>query len=845
MRAAVVGFVLLGAATASAAPLATLDQDIDGDGTIDHVEVDDHGMLHLPNPSGSPLTQLPPAVTAAKVRAGYVRGKPVVVVEVDDAAGQEVLIYDRAPIGWKQVGHAPIGGVGLDQDYAIAIDVTPDGIYRYQARMGVARCDGKPAYLFAEGWTGTKFQRLSKIPTNVPDTAPVIPAHVDAVAAVAPLLYQARAASHEPGAGDAGALTIPTELDDGKLATFWREDFAASAGEGQFFTFTPRFAGAKAIQLRIVPGNPASAATAHTFDRPHRLGIVSAHGAWHVELPDAANDTLGTAYVADLPAPIDGCVSVVIESTYGPDRGTTAIAELEVFADGERIGGGEAALAQVVATGKDGATAASQALARRGAAGVAAIDTELAKATDAGTRTRLVRALVALTDPTLGAAAGPSISHAIAQGWLHERDLVEAIAALGTLGQTKELHAIAAGDGDLDAKIAAVHALGAGHGELVLDLAGRGPRGLRHAVIEMLSGAPIATIVRAASAGQDPAAVGDLWRAITRRAHVNVADRPAALAAMSAALAETTDYERRYRLIDGIAAIGDAHALDALARLLGTLAAGSKKDEAERAAFAQTAARAIAVNPRPEALALILTLARDTDPGVRLASLTALSGADAGVGGAWHAADGPDGIDRAIMTPLASDTWPEVRRRAAEVLGDRCMRPGPAHALAAAIGRDPDLEVRGSSLAALVQCKAPAAAEILAHVWSDAKAPMELRRRAVDLSVALGDRTLGAKLVPLFLAWRGHALDSAEALALAQNAAYAIGRLAPPGAADALLGALDDGAFPELVGAAAASLGLLGPACPEAAKTKLRVLARSEEQQISVPAAHAAAQCGH
>ena len=183
------------------------------------------------------------------------------------------------------------------------------------------------------------------------------------------------------------------------------------------------------------------------------------------------------------------------------------------------------------------------------------------------------------------------------------------------------------------------------------------------------------------------------------------------------------------------------------------------------------------------------------------------------------------------MTPLASDPWPEVRRRAAQVLGDRCGRPGPAHALAVAIGRDPDLEVRGDALAALVQCKAPGAADVLAHVWNDTKLPSELRQRAVDLSVALGDRVLAQKLVALFATWRGGALASTEALALAQNAAYALGRLAPPGAADALLAALDDGAFPEIVAAAASGLGLLGPACPAPARS--RSSARSDTARSS------------
>ena len=42
--------------------------------------------------------------------------------------------------------------------------------------------------------------------------------------------------------------------------------------------------------------------------------------------------------MVDLPQPVAGCVTVILETTYGPPQGTTAIAELEVFADGERTG---------------------------------------------------------------------------------------------------------------------------------------------------------------------------------------------------------------------------------------------------------------------------------------------------------------------------------------------------------------------------------------------------------------------------------------------------------------------------------------------------------------------------
>ena len=256
------------------------------------------------------------------------------------------------------------------------------------------------------------------------------------------------------------------------------------------------------------------------------------------------------------------------------------------------------------------------------------------------------------------------------------------------------------------------------------------------------------------------------------------------------------------------------------------------------------AGRAIAVNPRAEAADLLVKLVSDADPGVRLAALSALSTASATSPGPWHGDAGPDGIDRVIMTSLATDTWPEVRRSAAQILGARCGRIGPARALADSVARDPELDVRMDALGSLVECKATGTAELLAKLWTDGKAPLPLRQRAIDLTANLGDRALGAKLVGLFTKWRGSAIESEQALALAQNAAFAIGRLGAAGAADALVAALDDEAFPEIVAAAATALGLLGPACPATAKQKLGALAQSEEAQVVTAAKRAVSQCG-
>jgi hypothetical protein len=811
----VVPFALLAvSAVVHAAPVATGSVEVDG--AAEHVDV-----LAREVRVGAATLPLDVAVAHASVSSATVRGVPTLVIDTDDDA----YVFEHTGGAWRRRTAIKTGAVGLDAEYAFHVEALPLGVVRYQTRPGYHRCDGKPALLFVEGFDGRGFRRLSRIPTEVPADAPVIAAHVDSGVATAPLVYQARAASVQPGAANAGGLGIPSELDDGKPATAWHEELA-SDGEGQWFTFEPRAAAMHATQLRIVPGNQASPTAFKASNRPKRIAIVSATGAWHVDLPDGAADPLGTAYVADLPAPVAGCVTVVLETTYGPPSGTTMIGELEVFAEGERASGGEAALAKVVAAGADGLHAAEQQLAHTGAAGVTALDAELARATDAATRTRLVHALLQLRDPS----AAPILMRAIEQRWIAGDDLLAAVGALAPLGQVQQLRELALDEGlPLDARIAAVHAL-AGQAQPLLELAGQGPHALRHETIVELTALPVATLAPAAQAATSESAAGDIWRAVTRRARATPDERPAAVAALSTALPGATDYERRYRIVDGLATLGDAAQLHAVAETLTRLPAG-----AERAALAQVAALAIAVAPRAEAVGLLLQLVRDADPGVRIAALSAL---------ATVAGPGRDETDRAIETSLASDTWPEVRRRAAQVLGSRCERPAPARSLADALGRDPELVVRGDALAALVECHAPGAADLLAKTWDNRKLPIELRQRAVELAVALADRALAQRLVGKLEAWRGAALDSEDALALAQSAAYAVGKLAPPGAADALLAALDDTAYPEIVAAAATGLGLMGHDCPRTAVSKLRQLAHADERQIQTAAAHAAAMCG-
>src|SRR6185369_1675538 len=111
-------------------------------------------------------------------RTAHVQGVPLAVVELGGATTSEAIVLERGARGLSQLVRLPVGGSGLDHEYGYDHEIDDKGIYKVQTRSGFTRCDGKPAYLFAEAYnraTG-KFQRVARVPTMVPDAAPVIAA---------------------------------------------------------------------------------------------------------------------------------------------------------------------------------------------------------------------------------------------------------------------------------------------------------------------------------------------------------------------------------------------------------------------------------------------------------------------------------------------------------------------------------------------------------------------------------------------------------------------------------------------------------------------------------------------
>jgi hypothetical protein len=816
--------------------------DLDGDGAIDRLERAGDALV-VTTAHGATRVALGGAIGQL---AG---GGRLIVAEVTGSAGREAVI-----VGWRGgapvvAWRGPVGPVGADGDYAIAVEASAAGVVRVQRRAGIDRCDGAAAQLFAEGWDAAQQRFRPILPAiGVDPHAPVITATATAPtgAPARSAVFHATAASSMAGASDASELTAPRALDDGDPATRWREDRGGD-GRGEFFTFRAGLAGTTAVGLRIVPGSATDPATRGT-NRIARLAVVAGHDAYWIDVPEVRG-AADQALWATLPPIAGGCVTVIVAAVHRgagapAGGGETVIGDLAVLgAIDVAPGGAVTALAAAVAAGgADGATAARE-LGRRGADGTQALLARLATTTEVASRRRLLAALATGGDPAAAAALGVAITRGELRG-VDAATAAHALAGLGADG-ARALAAIATQATDDDTRAIAITGLGViaapapGH-EVALDalvgLAGAPTRAVRAAVIDALvqHGAP-ALLARAAATGAP-----DLWWAAARAATAP-ADLAAVRAGLRAALTATASYELRYRAIAVLGWRGDADDVAAATAAIAAL------DQAGAAAPAlrQVLARGLAQNSSVAAARALTALIADPDPGVRGAVIAALADGHADTGSPWAPADADelrDRGDRALGTALATDTWPEVRHAAAAALGARCQRPGPAAALGDAVDRDADVAVRGDALAGLVACRAAGVAARLWQVADDRGAPGDLRLRAVALIGALGDRALAPDLATRFARWREAAFSDELALALATHAAVVLGHLGDRSATAGLADAAQDAAFPALQAAAVEALGELGE-CAAATRKIYDQLATSAERAVVLAAQRARAAC--
>jgi HEAT repeat protein len=833
--------------------------DVDGDGVADEVALEANGSLTVT--SGKTKK-----VIGFKALAGSGIGRGRLQVRRYEKRVVLAAVGDReaAALEWKagrlvDVWQGSVGPEGPDGESTLYVEVGPYGLVRYHARAGVTRCDGKTAYLYPEVYdfkTRRFWPATSSVP-RMPDGAPVLKASRTPPPGAKPnasaLDFRVLGASSQLGAGGAGDLVAPTEVEDGKADTAWVEGLRGP-GKGEFLTARASLSDGKVRAIRLVPGHPGSAKMFADFNRPKRIGIlVGKERAFVAELEDPvkAGGAPGDPYWIVLPEPVvSDCVSVVLIDSYAGriGSGNTAIAELAVLTEMDLTGGGVEGLAARVAAGGRAGEQAAGLLARVGAPAEQAL---LAEAQKPGASAEaLVRIRRVLAEIPAGAG---ELARGLAAPGAHPADVTDFTRALAAIGRPavdplvevmNDRRALEEG------RARAAQALGgigdAAAEKALIAAAGSGPRPVRRAIALSLGERPASSVDAVLEAatlaqGESPAREADLWIAVGRLGGRNAPEQSYETAMkIVARLGSARGYELRARLIEALAAcrMRNDFVVKALAAELAspmpvTPERSGRRDEAERVALRRIAAAALGRVAGPPAREALAAATADPDPGVREAAADAIAAQPSNIAQA--------AVDPALARVLAHDDWARVRRAAANALGTRCRDAAPAASLRGAIRADPDVEVRRSALSALATCRARGVVALFLELAAERGQPVGVRSHAAHLLGGLGDHSATARMAAMLGRERERAFSDAGAIQVAAALAYALGALGDPAGGPALMAAAEESsAFPEIQAAAATGLGAL---CPPGAGALLRKLAGSAQHQVSTAARAAARRC--
>jgi len=845
--------------------------DLTGNGVLDVVRINNNNTVSVNLGKASTAGPITPFLTTGKklvggtltIHKGGGYGSAPVIVAIARYGSKRlgtkpsrealVLTWDGGKLA--KVFRADLGPQGTDGEYSLELEAGKTRLIKYFTRPGFTRCDGKTAYLFAEGFDfkSKKWRRISQ-GVRISNTAPVLTASRGLPAGVpagsTPISFSARAASSSIAASGADSLSAPKEIDDGDPKTAWVEG-KGGFGKGEFVTVRSGMDGGKVHALRIVPGHAASKQAFQDFNRLKRAGLLVGDKEFWLDIPtDPAGKSSGTftdPYWIVFDEPIKAsCVTLIVDDVYPKtaarkNRGRTAIAELSILTELDLTPGGpDAALAKRVAKGGSDHRRAARMLRTRGPSAITALAT-LAQSPNQNPPAllRLRRALAGFPPSVLlhtSSSARYSVS-ALVEGLATEplapadQELFdEALVKIGKASYVALAKLAMKENRSPVARQRALAALGRIPGittmKMLTLVAGKGPPDLRKVLaltIAKRSPTELPTLMEAtiAAAGRQPAIESDLWRAVgllLRRARATHG-RDAAFAELGSRLASAKGYELRYRLY---AAAGSLDSTEVIKALAVALAANSELSRARTTALRRVAVAALASNNSAAAAGLAADFLADADPGVRRLAVDALSGRDSDN----HA------FDAALVVRLETDDWPEVRRASAGALGTRCSRKVPATGLFSVVDRDKDVEVRRVALGALVRCNATGIGDKLFEIVASAKQPVVLRTQAAILLGSMSGVD-GAKMLALFRSQRKRAWSDEGSIRVAAALAVALANSGNQAASETLLSAAKDDAFPVIQAAALVALGKL---CPRGAMAIFRRYRRSSEVAVKIAA---------
>lgn len=708
----------------------SISVDLDGDGRVETLSLDDAGTLSVTAGSGAgsrlvlALGDRHPRVSEGKLALEKLRGgEPLVVATALRAKGQRVALWTRLRGGkLETVYSGPLGPVGSDGEYSVGIEVQDGELIRYQTAPAVERCDGEKR-LFVERfvpegagkWVASTERILTKLASAEPLTASMTgPSELPNQ----PLgLYRIQATSRQAGIERADLLTAPRELDDGQVGTVWRGPHDA---RGTFFTWRAESAGRSLRAVRVIPGTatqgimPATLVLTVSTQQSYRISTAGANKPVWIVLPRAA---------------ATDCVSLTIENPATKEGQSSALAEVSLFSDLDGRDALAALVGQLSTADMRGAEAAERTLRSQAATlrpdQVEPLLRALAAAVPSakGSARRRIQGLlqrladrsqamptesqILLVETLLSALAlaeieeRPTVFSALTSAIRGEKAQSAAVGKLESLTvdakRSKLLRAESAGwlvehgpwpyplvlgsklSRELTLRTTFAKALGK-------TLHCVGPQDPRWSSIQDELRRP----------GSDPAWLVLLGEGLvdaqagcpSEENRRDLAEKLGGLWTQLESLAgDEAGFALRYRLVGALAKLD----LSTTAPLVLTILRQEKEPE-----LRQLSARAIGRSQTVD-LDGVRRAVADSDPGVRVALLTGFLG---------RKLLGPqrEELSGVLLPLLSQDRWPMVRRAASEVLASTCQ-PGSAaqSALDKAVSDD-DESVAAASLAGLSRC---------------------------------------------------------------------------------------------------------------------------------------------
>ncbi len=783
---------------------------------------------------------LPPAPRKVDARGLGVYGRKVVLVTISGKDGRKGELLFTVGSKPAVIFNGSTGPQGVDGEWSRHLKVGPNSVLLYQRRLGDARCDGEPVFLFPRmyDFASESFRSVSMRPDV--KGLPQITASRAAVGVPAgPPLNTFRQAFVSTQRGDdqrAANLAAAGELEDGDPKTSWSETLGGH-GQGEVLTARGQPSRYRLRAIRVLPGDAAGKKAFGNANRLKSLVVALSKGHRYLAVfpkdPLKDRGKIHTPYWIVLPKPVaTRCVSLILNEVY-PGRlaggkrggGRTAISEVRFFTDLEFGGGMKQLVKDLSSSDQRRADAAVAVLSRLGAEGVKVVGQQMPGASGVALG-RMARVLARSRRPE---AAAPLAAALTRLGSVQQRMVLDALTRLGS-ASVPALAALLDHKGAPTQGIAL--ALGTIGGqaarEALVARAGSGDVARRAAMVEGLSrlrtAEDLEALVFAAAQAKDTVKQADLILASARMGHGVPDGRAAAAKHLAGLWARATDFEVRYRLLGALGALDPAAHLP-------LLVTASRPASEKDAVLRWIAVQQIRRIKSAEATAALLLAAGDASPRVRAATARSLG-------------DRP--TSAAVTTGLISlarkDPWAVVAGAAAASLGSHCGEKAVATLREVVRRGSRGLGVDLRALNSLGRCNPKGLGPFLLAMAGDERWRDGMREHAVVLFTPKLARAHAAGLIKLFKKVRKKTMVSVGAQKVTVAATEVVARLGGKAAADALDDALALNMNPLVRVAAALALGKV---CHKSTLATLKERAHKDpEIRVRHAAAKSIRKCG-